>query len=213
MDMKYQTPSFAPRANKINPSVKRCYAITVIACLSAVFLTGCLPKLSTSDLGQLRPQRPAELDRLEMLLGDWETTGEIRMTVADDVIHTRGHNHAEWSLDRRMFVEHAQLDMGAMGPMSGMSIWTYDEGAKKYRMWWFDSFGETSEAVVKFDEKTSTWHMKATGQKYGYSTSGSGTIRRIDADTLEWTWVERGFKLLKLAEMKGTSRRVGPGKP
>ncbi|MCH7802377.1 MAG: cyclic nucleotide-binding domain-containing protein, partial [Chloroflexi bacterium] len=53
-----------------------------------------------------------------------------------------------------------------------------------------DSFGEISEAVVRSDEASQTWHMRAKGQKYGHATSGRGTLRCIDENTLEWTWNE-----------------------
>ena len=75
-------------------------------------------------------------------------------------------------------------------------------------MWWFDSFGETPEAVVTYDEVTQTGHMKGKGQKCGCATTGRGTLRRIDANTLEWTWKEDAFYgLFKMANMKGIGRR------
>lgn len=174
--------------------------------------TGCLPKLSSTDLARLRPERPVELDRLNMFLGEWETTGEIKLAVSDEIIHTKGRNKAHWSMDGRMLLDHAELDMGPMGPMTGMSIWTYDEGSGKFRMWWFDSFGETSEAVAKWNERRRSWMLKATGRKYGYTTSGHGSVRVIDDNTVEWTWVEQdGMGVITFANMKGISRRIGPG--
>jgi hypothetical protein len=52
--------------------------------------------------------------------------------------------------------------------------------------------------------------MKAKGQKYGRRTSGSGTIRRIDDNTFEWTWNEASASgLIRFATMRGISRRMG----
>ena len=179
------------------------------AAVMILFCGGCLPKLSPDDLSQLRPQRPPELEKLNMLLGEWETTGEIRMAVLDAPIHTKGKNRATWSLDGRVVLDQAELDMGPLGPMTGMSLWTWDPQSKKYHMHWFDSFGETSFATVSYHAGSKTWRMKARGQKYGHSTAGHGTLRAIDADTLEWTWNETdSLGWINFAEMKGISRRV-----
>lgn len=187
---------------------KRGFAQFVVAACCIVPVAGCMPKMTIESIKQMQPPRPVELDRLEMLLGDWETEGQVVMSVLDEPMRSTGTNSARWALDKRMLVEHAELDMGPLGKMTGMSIWSWDPTIKKYRMWWFDSFGETSEAVVTYDEASETWHMKAKGKKYGHSTSGRGTIRRIDDDTLEWTWKEYvALGLIKVADMKGTSRR------
>ena len=175
---------------------------------TGVALTGCMPRMTIESIREMQPQRAPELDRLEMLIGDWETTGEVKMTMLDETIQSSGTNHAEWSLDRRFLIEHADLDMGALGKMTGISIWSWDPRLKKYRMWWFDSLGETSQAIVTYNERTSTFHMKAVGQKYGYKTRGRGTLHHVDDDTIEWTWREwDGTGLFKLADMKGTSKR------
>ncbi len=176
--------------------------------LGVVAGAGCMPRMDIQAIKQMQPERPAELDRLDMLLGEWETSGEVRMAVLDEVLSVTGSNSATWELDKRMLVERAELDMGELGKMTGMSIWWWDARARRFRMWWFDSFGEISEAAVRYDEASQTWHMSAKGQKYGHATSGRGTLRRIDENTLAWTWNEYdALGLIKLATMKGTSHR------
>lgn len=184
-------------------------ACLFIATVSAlVSTTGCMPKMSVDDLGAMQPPRPKQLDRLDMLLGRWETTGEIRMAMLDEPVKTGGTNDATWALGKRMLIEHADLDMGPMGHMTGMSVWTWDEARGKYRMWWFDSMGEFSEATVTYNERTKTWSMRGKGSKHGFITFGRGTLRQIDDDTLEWTWREYDpLGLFKFADMKGISRR------
>lgn len=164
--------------------------------------------MTAEELGSFEPQRPAQLDKLDMLLGSWETVGEVEMAILDEVVHTSGTNEAKWSLDRRMIVDHAELDMGPLGKLTGFTVWTWDEAIGKYRMWWFDSMGEFAEGIVTYDESSKAWQIKTTGSKYGYSTSGRGTIRQIDGDTLEWTWREGdGWGLMRLADMRGVSTR------
>lgn len=179
-----------------------------------VCTTGCIPKMTVEEIRQFQPERPAELDRLDMFLGEWETNGTIEMAMLDEPITTSGRNRAEWTLDRHIVEDHADLDMGPFGRMQGKTLWTYDPAIGKYRMWWFDTLGETSEVVATFDERRDMWRMKARGQKYGRQTSGRGTIRRIDANTLEWTWDEASASgLIRFAKMRGISRRVGTSPP
>lgn len=171
-------------------------------------MCGCMPKMSVQDVKAMQPARPADLDRLDALLGEWETTGEVQMAVLDKPLHTTGANSARWTLDKRFLVEQARLNMGELGELTGTSVWSWDPQIKKYRMWWFDSFGETSAATVTYDEKTRTWTMKGSGQKYGHKTLGRGTLRHIDDNTVEWTWKEYdALGLFQLADMKGTSRK------
>jgi len=183
-------------------------AATLVVAASGLCGAGCLPKMTVEELGSFQPVRPAELDKLDMLLGSWETAGEVEMAILDEIVYTSGTNEAKWSLDRRMIVDHAELDMGPLGKLTGFTVWMWDEAIGKYRMWWFDSMGEFAEGTVTYDESTRTWHIKTSGSKYGYSTSGTGTIRQIDEDTLEWTWREGdAWGFVKLADMRGVSTR------
>ena len=150
----------------------------MLAIFATVLVAGCMPKMTVTQIKAIQPARPWQLDRLEMLLGRWTTTGEVTMSVLDSVLKTRGTNEASWSMDRRMLIDHAELEMGELGRLTGMSVWTWDPTRKKYRMWWFDSFGETSEANVTYNEATETWHMSGTGQEWGNNTRGKGTRPR-----------------------------------
>lgn len=170
-----------------------------------------MPKLTVEQISQFQPEKPVELRRLDMFLGEWETNGTIEMAVLDEPIVTSGRNRAEWMLDGYVLEDKADLDMGPFGRMKGTTLWTYDSAIGKYRMWWFDTLGETSAVVAAFDERSQMWRMKAAGQKYGRRTSGRGTIRRIDENTLEWTWDEASASgLIRFAKMHGISRRVAP---
>ncbi len=175
---------------------------------AAMLLAGCMPTMTCQDIQEMRPPRAPELDRLKMFVGEWETEGEVRIPAVEAILRTVGHNSADWMLDGRMVVEHAELDMGELGKISGMSVWTWDSAIRKYRMFWFDSLGEVSIGTATFDAKTETWHITAKAQKFGYRTIAKGTLRRIDANTIEWTWREYlGLGLFKVADMNGVSRR------
>ena len=176
---------------------------------AAALLAGCHAPGSAAHSCLQRPSPPTELRQLDALAGSWETTGEVRLAVLDEPFQTRGSNRAEWTLDGRLLADYAALEMGPMGHVSGMSLWMFDSSIKRFRMSWFDSLGEVSEAIVRFDERTRTFHMRAVGAKYGFRTSGRCRLRVVDSDTLEWTWKDYdSLGLIKFADMHGISRRV-----
>lgn len=187
---------------------RRAITHAVITLCAAALGAGCMPKTRSEQIKYMLPPRAVELDRLEMLLGDWTIEAEVAMVVMDAPMQATGGSKAVWSLDRRMVVEHVDLDMGPFGTMTGMSIWSWDPSIREYRRWWFGSFGDTFETIATYNEATQTWHLRGKGQKFGHITSGRGTLRRIDDDTLEWTWKEYAFLgMFQIADMKGISRR------
>src|SRR6266852_4330436 len=62
----------------------------------------------------------------------------------------------------------------------------YDAQQKAYRYWFFDSEGDTVEAIGTWDEKTSTMTWKAEA---GPGLIGTATHRFLNADSYEWTYV------------------------
>ncbi len=180
-----------------------------LAVLILTLSSGCLaPKFDLEAVKKLIHDRPAQLDALNMLVGKWKTQGEVKMIGMDEPILTSGTSEAVWECDGRILMDRATYDMGPMGPMSGVSIWTWDASQKQYRMWWYDSFGETAQGTARYDEKTRTWHFKNRGRSSLCNVISKGTIRMIDQDHLEWTYDQwDAWGILKFSTMKGTSTR------
>lgn len=180
-----------------------------IAVVVAVCGTGCAPcRMDVEQMKAMLPSRAPEFDALEMLAGSWKTSGRVRMAGLARSIETTGTSKAAWACGRRLMVEHSTFDMGDLGTMNGMSIWTWDARAGRYRMWWFDSFGESATGTARLDEASKTWHVRTVGRNPWTRVRSKGTIQAIDADTLEWTWSQRdGLALFKLAHMQGVSHR------
>lgn len=172
-------------------------------------LAGCMPTMTIEQMKEMMPDRPAELDLLNMIAGRWEGTGTMKFTFLEEVIEIQNTDTATWECDNRVLINRGTYEMGELGTMTGIEIWTWDDKAGKFRTQWFDSFGMTANGTAKFDEETKTWHKRVRGKgPDGHKTVQEGTITYIDADTLEWTWTEwSSFKLFKIAEMSGTSRR------
>lgn len=183
----------------------------VWACSMAVagFVSGCASCGFDIELVKSRiPVRPAELDRLNALAGKWRTEGEVRMLGLAEPIRTMGRSEAGWECDRRLLVERSQFDMGALGPMSGVSVWSYDPRAGTYEMHWFDSFGESAKGWARYDERRREWRMRVRGRNAVTDIVADGTIRIIDDDTVEWTWKQYdAWHIIRFADMKGRSVR------
>ncbi len=181
----------------------------VCACVVALLETGCLqPRMTLDDLKAKLPARPAELDRLNMLVGEWDTAGTIKMIGMDAAIETTGHNVARWSADGWLLIDESTYDMGALGTMSGVSLWSWDDRAKRYRVDWYDSFGERASGYAYYDEVSHVWHLKTSGRSALCSVANKGTIKVIGDGHLVWTydqWDAWGF--LKFSEMRGRSQR------
>jgi len=183
------------------------YPLLVIA--FALAPSGCrMPSYDLDRIKEQLAQRPVELNRLDQLAGKWKTSGTIKFIGIDEPIHTTGTSEAAWECDGRLLVERSQFDMGPLGPMSGLSVWSWDENKRRYGMQWFDSFGEQTRGHARYDEDTKTWHISTRGRSSLCNVATRGTVRVIDHDTLEWTWDQwDAWGILQFAEMRGMSQR------
>lgn len=177
---------------------------------AAMLSTGCMPEFTAEDLHSMRPERPVELDRLNMLAGDWTSTGTMKVIGVDEPVEIQGKSRAEWQADGWYLVEQAEYRMGGGEPSKIIGIWTWDERKEVYRSWFFDSMGSQGAGTAKYDPETNSWKIKAKGRGAIGRTKGRGTMR-FSGDTIEWTWKEYSgwdvFRLITLMDMKGVSTR------
>jgi hypothetical protein len=168
-----------------------------------------MPKMTVEEMKAHMPQRPAELDLLDMFVGNWDFTGEAKMDMlADrDSLTMTGHSEYKWEGDRWYLVGNGTFTMEPFGESKGMEMWTYDLQAKKFRSTWVDTMGSFGVGEARYDEETSTWHMKGTSfGAWGKSTS-KGSMHFPDANHMEWEFAEYQG-LMKTIEMTGKGERV-----
>jgi len=187
------------------------HAHVLCAALAAMAAAGgCMPEITMEDMKAMKPQRPPELDRLNMLVGTWHGTGTADIMGMDEPIQISGTGKTEWQADGWYLVEHSEYKMGDMEPMKAIGIWTWDEGDDVYRSFYFDTMGAHGEATARYDEETQMWKMRAKGSSPMGSTKAKGTIHAT-GDTMTWTWKEYPrwdiFRIFKIVEMQGTSTR------
>jgi hypothetical protein len=120
----------------------------------------------------------------------------------------KGSSTFTWEAEKWLAVERVSGTMPEGGPMSGISVWSYDPKAGNYPVFWSDNWGNMSHGVATYDEATKSWTMHSMSQNphMGMKMKDDGTMRAVDANTIEWS----GSSTVggqKVMEMKGTSKR------
>jgi hypothetical protein len=190
--------------------VKTTASTLCLATMMLATLVGCQqPKTDLSEMMK-PPERPAELDRLEMFVGTWKGVAEMSVPGSDEVMTSKGVETMGWDADKWLLVSHFEYGAEGESPTRGVAIWTWDPRAGKYRVWTFDNHGYCEEGSATYDEDTGIWRFKtkSRSQVTGREFSGEGKLKMADDSTMDWDWtVWDGWKLRKLFEMKGTTRR------
>ncbi len=140
-------------------------------------------------------------------LVDW-ISPRLDALEAKEPIKTTGQNAATWECDGRFLVDRSTYDLGPLGPMTGLNIWTWDDSDRCFRIWWFDGLGESAQGTARFDASSQTWRIRTRGSNGRCSVLSRGTIRHVDNDHLEWTWRQwDGWGIFRISEMHGSSVR------
>ena len=180
-----------------------------LTCLTLAALSGCMPKISVEKIREMKPVRAAELDRLNMFLGQWTTTGECESPVLEEKLSGTGVSTNQWECDNWVMAHRMEFEVSGLGESTEIQLWTWDMNAGKFRIWSHNSWGLTWTGSAKFDADAKTWRLKASGKNpMGHDVVMEGTIVMTDPNTMEWTWKEwSACKLMKMGEWKGTSKR------
>ena len=178
--------------------------------LWSVMLVGCQPSEEEMATMFKQPPRPAELDRLEAMVGTWKTDVEFKMPGSDEVKTSSGQNSSQWAADKWMLTETWEHEMGEGSMMKGVMLTWWDAYSKTYRVFATDNYGGRSEGKLKYDEKENLWEGKSKGRDgmTGERVVETWTMKFTDPSTMEWTWAQYdGLGLFKHFEVTGTSRR------
>lgn len=167
--------------------------------------------LDADTLQQMRPKKSPQLDALKCFEGTWDTQALTKILCLGKSFDVRGSTVNGWESDGWYLVERGEYEMGEFGTVHEIGVWTWDEKARRYRTWRFDSFGGTRFGTAIYDESTRTWTVKTKRRSSWGSTIDRGTIRVADDRTLEWKWEEWStwdpLRLFKMYEFSGTSTK------
>jgi hypothetical protein len=100
-------------------------------------------------VAQQEPPRPAELDKLDFLTGEFTQIDTVTGPTGEKTEVKDNKSSVKWSLGKRYI--HAEYfgDMPGMGKFEGLMMISWNELISKYEGTWFDSTGG--------------WHIKASG--------------------------------------------------
>ncbi len=176
----------------------------VLLCIASV--TGCM-RPSDAEIAEMmkQPPRPAELDRLDSMIGSWE--GDAEITMFDKTTTSQGRNTSRWAADEWVLIEEFEHDMGDGNMEKGVMMMWWDDHAQKYRVTSATNYGGFGTGTVTYDDKTDkfNWKMKERSRD-GHSMTSTGTSKMID-DQAEWQWSVSVPLMGKIMDARGTARR------
>jgi hypothetical protein len=176
--------------------------------LTAVWAAGCAqPQRDPSSMKP--PERPRELDLLAGWVGNWKDAGELK-SCDGRITQTKGTHEVAWDLDKRILVERMTTDMGAMGKVNGLAIYSYNPREKQFEYQFYGNNGETSSGDMTYSEKKKDWTLRVRSHNpfTGQPTVGEGKFTMPDPNTIEWAWKEwDALKLQKHVDGKGIVKR------
>jgi hypothetical protein len=184
--------------------------------LCLLFATGCAmfegeehdSDMSTDmSMGMEQPDPPAEMAKLERMVGKWSGTAEMVSGAPEGAPDSfKGESRMHFVHNGFYLMSEGWHEMGPGMKAHYTEIWAWDPGAGKYRTFWFSDMGEWGTGWATASADGSEFQIKADAMDAaGNKKSGTGTGRFVDDDTMEWTWTERGP--MGEMTMKGTSHR------
>jgi len=138
-------------------------------------------------------ERSDEQKVLDLFVGNWKTTAE-----APDVFSRTGTLSCVPILGGRFTSSSGKSSDGG----SGLSLMTYDENLKCYRMWHFDSMGTTAEYRGKWDSKAKRFDLTSTDKTSDFK------VQLADKDTINWSMTVKGPNDKIVFQIKGKNTRV-----
>lgn len=188
----------------------------LLSILLTVAVAGCASRDVVVDVMPMGEMNP-EMANLEGMIGTWE--GEAQMISIPAAMRemmpdlpegelpppTKGGGTNTWALGGTYLKAEGWHETMPGEKEHYVEYFTWDPVAKKYRQWWFGSNGDWGEGTMTIDDKGVMYTSFRGVNGEGQPTSGHGTLRFVEPDTMEWEW--SGNMGAGVVEMRGTSRR------
>lgn len=153
------------------------------AFISLLFLIAALPAFAQEGMPPMG--RPAEMDKVEFLLGDWDVTMKMRMSPEAPWVESKGTATTETILDgcvQRMTFEGDVMGM----PLVGMDHLSFNRETGQFESFWVDnmsaSFSKMSGSL-EGDSMVMTGKTMRMGQEMHMRT----VSEKVSDDVFEWT--------------------------
>ena len=171
-------------------------------CLVALLPFVCLtPPVQAADPAPSSPEQEV----LDKFTGTWRTEYQLPRAEWTPVEKAGAAN---LTYRRVLGGEFVQEQSEHADGTTGLVMYTYDAGRKCYRIWWFSSTGQTSEATGQWDAGTATftWTLAARAEQEFTTVARH---RFVDDDTFQWDVVSKDGKGKVLFRMEGKATRTG----
>lgn len=160
-----------------------------------------------------RAERPPELARLDVLIGDWSGESESTMAGSDEIVANNCTISFSWDADQWILIEHFECGEGDERVASA-AFWSWDRKEKLYRITSFCNSGARADGTASYTESPGTGFMttetsrpdtdEATRDAAGIwfataktnnpytdvKTRRAGTMTLVDENTLQLYWTE-----------------------
>jgi hypothetical protein len=117
----------------------------------------------------------AEMERLQFLIGKWNTEGEIIAHDRNAATKFKGTDTYEWILDGHFILHKVDVEMNNEKILATEIIGEFDGVTKRYKMRSFDNHGVFTEMEGHFDEQ-GTFHILGDKMRSKLSVTDSNTL-------------------------------------
>jgi hypothetical protein len=190
--------------------------------LVSLFAAGCgKPDASDMEMPK-KPPRAPEMEALAPLVGTWSGTAEMVKPSAEDMKKSMpegapapqttfaGGTTYKWDIGGLFLHAEGWFEMGEGQKCNNHELIGWDPVKKMYHGWYVSDYGERGDNWMKANSDGKSFTMKMSGiGMNSKAMKGSGSMTFVDANTIEWTWVEKNALGGTKMEMKGTMKKQG----
>ncbi len=157
-----------------------------------------------------KPARPAELAKLEPMVGHWRGTAEV---VFPEIPKNSGKQESfvgestsAWAMDGMWLKTDGWHEMPDGQKQSYIEYITWDAKANKFHSFYMSDWGDCGESWMSVSADGKQFDVLSTGANHeGKSRKGQGSMTLVDHNTMKWTWSETGPD--GTMKIQGTSTR------
>ena len=173
-------------------------ALVIVVAVAAVAIP--------ADKPDKAPELSAEQKVLDQFLGDWRGQEKaVKAKWNPEEKRTTSTGASVRILGGRFTSSEGKTSDGT----TSLTLMTYDQQKKAYRMWYFNSRGFAGESAGQWDAKTKTLTLRSDGDD---GTTTTGKLRIVDGDTVEWNWTTKDAEGAVGFRIEGKNTRVKPSK-